>query len=394
MTDDNGIVVYQQQNSLMPVMALADIQKAYGVKHEFVKSILREGVDFGAIPGTDKKTLLKPGAEKMTSFFGLSPEFLDVQTVEDWTGSNHNGEPFFYYRIKCVLFHGDQRIASADGSCNSWEKKYRYRKSGRKCPKCGAEAIIKGKEEYGGGWLCFKNKGGCGAKFANGDKLIESQDVGQIANPDVAESVNTILKMAQKRALVAATLIATGTSEYFTQDMEDFADEDYHVPTTPRPESKPTVHTPPTTPTPLIDAVKASADAIPAEVVDQVQEKPTRPFTPEHLRELLYKKAATYNGVVEVSPQQIGLLASMLELPFAGNADADKIRHSCIKYMFGKDSLKDLDGTVVKALLDWLKPVKADNGSGEYVIDEMAKKELLSIWPESLKDAGQQEMDL
>jgi hypothetical protein len=34
------------------------------------------------------------------------------------------------------------------------------------CPKCGAAAIIKGKAEYGGGWVCFKKKGGCGAKFA------------------------------------------------------------------------------------------------------------------------------------------------------------------------------------------------------------------------------------
>ena len=33
------------------------------------------------------------------------------------------------------------------------------------CPHCGADAIIRGREEYGGGWLCFKKKGGCGAKF-------------------------------------------------------------------------------------------------------------------------------------------------------------------------------------------------------------------------------------
>lgn len=31
------------------------------------------------------------------------------------------------------------------------------------CPECGkSKAVIKGKEEYGGGWLCFKKKGGCG----------------------------------------------------------------------------------------------------------------------------------------------------------------------------------------------------------------------------------------
>ena len=44
-------------------------------------------------------------------------------------------------------------------------------------------------------------------------------------NPDVADLVNTILKMADKRALVAATLIATGMSEYFTQDIEDFVQQ-------------------------------------------------------------------------------------------------------------------------------------------------------------------------
>ena len=43
-----------------------------------------------------------------------------------------------------------------------------------------------------------------------------------VPNSDPAEQVNTILKMADKRALVAATLIATGLSEYFTQDIEDY----------------------------------------------------------------------------------------------------------------------------------------------------------------------------
>ena len=35
------------------------------------------------------------------------------------------------------------------------------------CPKCGCLTIIEGKPEYGGGWLCWKNKGGCGAKFTS-----------------------------------------------------------------------------------------------------------------------------------------------------------------------------------------------------------------------------------
>jgi hypothetical protein len=43
----------------------------------------------------------------------------------------------------------------------------------------------------------------------------------RIPNPDGADVVNTIQKMAQKRALVAATLLATSASEFFTQDIED-----------------------------------------------------------------------------------------------------------------------------------------------------------------------------
>lgn len=34
------------------------------------------------------------------------------------------------------------------------------------CPQCGkTAAVIKGKEEFGGGWLCFAKKGGCGARW-------------------------------------------------------------------------------------------------------------------------------------------------------------------------------------------------------------------------------------
>jgi len=117
-----------------------------------------------------------------------------------------------------------------------------------------------------------------------------------------------------------------------------------------------------------------------------------RPFTPDHLRELLYKKANTYGDMPAASDKQIGLLASMLELPFAGDPDATKIRHSCIKYMFGVESLKEMDGALVKATLDWLKPEKAKDGSGEYVIDALASRELSSIWPEALKASGQQEL--
>jgi len=99
-------------------------------------------------------------------------------------------------------------VSEGLGECNSMESKYRWRDSKRRCPSCRAEAIIKGKAEYGGGWLCFTKKGGCGAKFLDGDESIEGQTTGQVANDDIYSQVNTILKMAKKRALVDAALSA------------------------------------------------------------------------------------------------------------------------------------------------------------------------------------------
>lgn len=40
------------------------------------------------------------------------------------------------------------------------------------CPKCGKPAIIKGRMEFGGGWVCYKKKGGCGAKWTDAEWAI------------------------------------------------------------------------------------------------------------------------------------------------------------------------------------------------------------------------------
>jgi len=219
-TRDNGAAL-----AVMPVMDLAQAGDRYNAMTAFVRGLMHDGSDFGVIPGTNgKPVLLKPGAEKLCTFFGLSKRFVLAQSIEDWTGDTHGGEPFFYYLYRCQLWRGDLLVAESDGSCNSRESKYRWRKSERVCPACGQPTIIKGRAEYGGGWLCFAKKGGCGAKYGDGDPDIEGQATGRVANPDIADQVNTVQKMAQKRALIGTTLLAVNASEFFTQDMEDFVD--------------------------------------------------------------------------------------------------------------------------------------------------------------------------
>jgi hypothetical protein len=213
----------------MPAMTTQEAAERHKRLKEFVHTQMVEGRDYGKNPGSDKPTLLKPGAEKLLTLFGLSAALEVLEKITDWTGAEHGGEPFFFWDYRCSVSRDSRFVAACDGSCNSWEQKYRYRKAAKKCPICNSEAIIPGKEEYGGGWLCWKKKGGCGAKFSEGDQRIDSQPTGRVRNPDVFDQVNTVEKMAIKRALVGATMIAVNASEFFTQDLEDF-DENNHEP--------------------------------------------------------------------------------------------------------------------------------------------------------------------
>lgn len=264
--NENAIVVQTESRFLSPAATIQEALARYAIVGEFASKVLKVDHDYGVIPGTAKPTLLKPGAEKLSSLFGLSPAFVFTEKDLDWTGEKHGGEPFFYFQYLCTMYAGERIIAQGVGSCNSWEKKYRYRNADRLCPKCGKATIIKGKEEYGGGWLCFVKKGGCGAKFSDTDQAIVGQQTGQVKNPDPADIVNTIDKMAQKRALIAATLIATNASEYFTQDMEDF----YPGTFVDVPQSTPTITgTQPAEPTPT--GTTAIAQSVPPMTITEAE---------------------------------------------------------------------------------------------------------------------------
>ncbi len=219
-------------NAIIPhvdVAAPLTVQQAveqYNAQADFIRAVLKKDLDYGVIPGTgNKPTLYKAGAEKAINFYRYAQEFVLIEHVEDWTGAQHGGEPFFYYHYKARLLFGGLLVAEAEGSCNSWEEKYRYRKGERICPNCGKSAIIKGKQDYGGGWLCFGKKGGCGSKWPDGSEVIEAQNADRMPNDRIFDQVNTIKKMAQKRALVAVALIGCRLSDTFTQDIEDMVYE-------------------------------------------------------------------------------------------------------------------------------------------------------------------------
>lgn len=218
---------------------IAEMRERVGKLDDCYRGLMQDGTDYGVIGGTKKPTLLQPGAQLLCTFFGLAPAFEKMpNSVEDWE------KGFFALTVKCILTRTDGvPVAEGIGACNSKEDKYRWRNQERSCPNCGQFTIRSSKAEYGGGYYCNKKSGGCGAKFQGDDAdAIDSQPAGRIENPEPWTLHNTILKMSQKRALVAATLNGTGASRIFTQDIEDLpeftraaATEVYSPPADPTP---------------------------------------------------------------------------------------------------------------------------------------------------------------
>lgn len=194
-----------------PHQVVAQVQLVQRV----MKEVMKDGEHFGVIPGTQKPTLLQPGAQKLCMTFRLAPEYNVTQT--DLPGGHRE------YRTDTILrsITSGVIVGSGVGVCSTMETKYRYRQGERLCPACQKATIIKGKAEFGGGWLCFAKKGGCGAKYKEGDPAIEGQQVGRVENPDIADCYNVALKMSKKRSFVDAVLQALAVSDIFTQDLEE-----------------------------------------------------------------------------------------------------------------------------------------------------------------------------
>jgi hypothetical protein len=183
------------------------------------RALMTKDVHYGVLPGTDKPTLLQPGAELLCDVYRLRARFRINRSVGDGETAPH-----LSYLTECFLHLGSLDgpvVAHATGAANSWEKRYRYRSAERNCPNCGKPAVIKGKKEYGGGWLCWPKKDGCNSKWPDGDAAIEGQTVGQVDNPDPFDLDVVLDAMAAKRAFVHATRRGCAVSDLFTSDVED-----------------------------------------------------------------------------------------------------------------------------------------------------------------------------
>lgn len=227
----------------------------------FLGSLLQKGVHYDIIPGTSRKdengkeqakpALLQPGAEDLALAARAHVEIVkeDVQHLPE----NHIDVTYWISMVK-----DDGRVLGQGvGSCSTMESKYRWRFSNKMCPNCQKETIKRSKPDKGGGWYCWSKIGGCGAQFLKGDATIEDQLVGKVPNEDIADTWNTVRKMAYKRALVAAAKVSFGVSSLFTQDVEEQAERGEDEPT-----PEPRRQAPPKAKAAVVTDVASSLDAL------------------------------------------------------------------------------------------------------------------------------------
>lgn len=209
----NQEIVITERKDEYQVVNVNDLKKRSYLVTEIKKEVMKENIHYGLIPGCGKKpTLFKNGAELLCMSFGLSPES-SIQI-------NELGEGHREYIVTTTLRNQNGFVvASSAGSCCTKESKYRYR---------GNELIPTGKPVPKKYWDEKNNAilgAGCVAKKdENGNWMIFKKGDNKKENEDIADVYNTVLKMAVKRSLVASVLLATGGSCEFTQDIEDYTE--------------------------------------------------------------------------------------------------------------------------------------------------------------------------
>ncbi|MBS1903505.1 MAG: hypothetical protein JSS75_07375 [Bacteroidetes bacterium] len=177
-----------------PTLKVEDVLAHVRLIDQVKKSVMKENVHYGKVPGTKKDSLYKPGSDKLLIVFRIRAE----HQIEDLST---DGE----YRVRVTSngFHigNGNPVGQGVGECSSAEEKYKWR-----------VAICD--EEYDSTPENLRR-----IKFAK-DKDGDVYQVKQIRT-QIADTRNTVVKMAIKRADAALALAISGASDIFDQDTDD-----------------------------------------------------------------------------------------------------------------------------------------------------------------------------
>ncbi len=118
-----------------------------------------------------------------------------------------------------------------------------------------------------------------------------------------------------------------------------------------------------------------------------------RPWQPEVLKRKMLLSVSSKAGMTgNPSPDQIGLLAGMLEEAWPGDKRAVDNRHEVLGWLTGKRSVRGLGLPWIATLLKWL--LEGKDESGNYQFCEHARQEARLVYKRVMLDQGQQQMPL
>jgi hypothetical protein len=161
------------------------------------RAVLREGTDYGIIPGTNgEKTLWRPGAQKLLQWFGFSVSCERVEVERDDDGRKHG----ITYRAIVTRRLPDgsvDTLATCEGTADYDESK--FYQSAEEVQRRARERERRNAETY--------------HRPANPKKW---QDLGEYR-----ADWNALMKRAQKRAIVGAVVDATAAGGIFSDREED-----------------------------------------------------------------------------------------------------------------------------------------------------------------------------
>lgn len=146
---------------------IEEMRNQLALLQEFVAKVMVRGEHYGVIPGTSKPTLLKAGAEFLREAYGFEVrnQCVDKKFIAAHEEHGELKKDYIEFTYRVELLRNGVTVGVCEGSCNNYERRY------------------------------------------------------QQLSPFAV--LNTIQKMAQKRAYVGAVISATRSSNIFTQDLED-----------------------------------------------------------------------------------------------------------------------------------------------------------------------------
>lgn len=174
MSESQLTVVEESKPQLVKLTDVAIETIAHNIRQSerLVFSILEKDIDYGRIPGTPQDGLWDPGASKIINAFNAYPDYRVLHHVEE--------DSLISYTIQSMLTSRESQmvVGSGIGAASTKETKYKYR-------------WVPDPKNYG-----YSEEETKALKFKDGKY--------RITNPEYGELVNTVAKMAAKRADVDA----------------------------------------------------------------------------------------------------------------------------------------------------------------------------------------------